>query len=431
MMGRIYNHKKDSKVKLSILYSICFFLLCLIYVYYINAFWEYIGFNYEFDTTKFVISIGVLFAFVVCTPSRMEVRSFFLNLALTIHLLPSLVLYSLAGMPTSSAMVVWLALMIVYVVSAIPVPRLKLPTLDQKRLMQVFSLATGGLIVALFAFGGGRNFNLDIRLVYELRDEASKAVPGIFSYLIPIFSKIIIPFGVVVSLYYRKFIVSIVLILYSIILFGISSHKSIVVYPISSFIVYFSIEKSKKYSYILYIFIFALLVSIFDSILYRNFNSESIWGWYTSIMVRRAIMVPSILDYYHIDFFSQNPYFFWASSRLTFGMINPPYDLTSPFLIGEAYFGSSQAGANTGYVGSGFAQAGMAGVAIYAIGVGMIVAILQSYGRYLGLPFVVAIMMTQIVTMISSTDFVTLFLTHGMLFSLVLLAMARPLHLGR
>jgi hypothetical protein len=112
-------------------------------------------------------------------------------------------------------------------------------------------------------------------------------------------------------------------------------------------------------------------------------------------------------------------------------MIKPPYDLTSPFLIGEAYFGSSEIGANTGYVGSGFAQAGMAGVAIYAIGVGMIVAILQSYGRYLGLPFVGAIMMTQVVTMISSTDFVTLFLTHGMLISLVLLAMARPLHLGK
>jgi hypothetical protein len=361
----------------------------------------------------------------------MEVRSFFLNLALTIQLLPSLVLYSLAGMPTSSAMVVWLALMIVYVVSAIPIPRLKLPTLDQKRLMQVFSLATGGLIVALFTFGGARNFNLDIRLVYELRDEATKSVPGIISYLVPIFSKIIIPFGVVVSLYYRKFIVSGVLIFYSVVLFGISSHKSIVIYPIFSIILFYSIKKSRKYSYILYIFIFSLFISFADSFLYKNFNSESIWGWYASIMVRRAIMVPSIVDYYHIDFFSQNPYFFWASSRLTFGMIKPPYDLTSPFLIGEAYFGSSEIGANTGYVGSGFAQAGMAGVAIYAIGVGMIVAILQSYGRYLGLPFVGAIMMTQVVTMISSTDFVTLFLTHGMLISLVLLAMARPLHLGK
>lgn len=214
-------------------------------------------------------------------------------------------------------------------------------------------------------------------------------------------------------------------------LFGLSSHKSIVLYPLLAVGAFYLLRKFNKYSYVLYIFIFAISIGFIDVAMREGSETESFWGWYASLMVRRALMTPSIIDYYYIDFFSHNPYFFWSSSRLSLGLVEPPYDLTPPFLIGEAYFGSSQAGANTGYIGSGFAQAGMAGVVLYSFGVGVTLAILQSYGRYLGLPFVASITTTQVVTMISSTDFVTLFLTHGMLISLVLLAMARPLNPGR
>ncbi len=79
--------------------------------------------------------------------------------------------------------------------------------------------------------------------------------------------------------------------------------------------------------------------------------------------------------------------------------------------------------ANTGFIGSGFAQAGMWGVFAYAVGAGLIVSILQTYSRYLGVPLVAAAMLIQFASMISATDFVTLFLTHGLFLALVILTL--------
>lgn len=417
---------KDSKGKLYILYLAYFVVFCYIYHYYVGEYYEYMGFNIDFNLRKFIISICIISIFITITPRSVDTRSFFLNIALTVQLLPSLVLYAMADKPTGSAMVVWMALLIVYAISAVPVPRLSVFELSQKHLMLGLALATGGIIAALFTLGGARNFNLDFRLVYEFREDAARELPGIFSYLIPIFSKIIIPFGVVVSLYYKRNIFLLVFILYSITLFGISNHKAILAYPVFSIAVYFVTSRMRSYTLFLYIFFLALIIGYLDAFLYISFNSESIWGWYASIMVRRAFMIPALIDYHYIEFFSNNPFFLWSPSRITFGLIEIPYDLLYPFLIGEAYFGSSETGANTGYVGSGFAQAGVWGVVLYACGVGMVIAILRAYGRHLGLPFVTAITAGQVVTMISSTDFVTLFLTHGMLVSLILLTMVRP-----
>lgn len=411
---------KDSKVFLFFIYSISLFLLYAIYYYYIYPVWNYIGFELDVNTRKILLSIFVLFGFVTITPSNVGVRGFFLNLALTIQLLPSLVLYSLGGKPTASALVVWVALLIVYAVSAIPLPRITVLRLGSKTLMWGLAVATGGLIVALGAVGAGANFNLDFRQVYDFRFEIVDNLPHVFLYLIPIFSKIIIPFGIVLSLYYGRLITSIMFFSSAVLLFGFSSHKGILFYPVLSIGVFYALRHFGKYSIVLVVFILALIVGFLDGIFFTNTDGESIWGWYASLLIRRALMIPALIDYHHIEFFSQNPYLFWSSSRLSLGLIENPYDLRSAAVIGEEYFGSADAGANTGYIGSGFAQAGIVGVAIYAVGVGFVLSILHSYGRYFGLPFIAAIMMGQVMTMLVATDFVTLFLTHGMLISLVL-----------
>jgi hypothetical protein len=63
---------------------------------------------------------------------------------------------------------------------------------------------------------------------------------------------------------------------------------------------------------------------------------------------------------------------------------------------------------------------------IYAVGVGFVIGALQAYGRYLGLPFVAAIVTSQALIMFTTTDFVVLLLTHGLLVSFLLLSMTNP-----
>ena len=114
------------------------------------------------------------------------------------------------------------------------------------------------------------------------------------------------------------------------------------------------------------------------------------------------------------------------------GLASNPYGgLAPPRVIGEVYFGSAATSANAGFVGSGFAQAGLVGSLIYAAGAGMVIAICDAYGRYLGPGLVAAAMIGQYAALITSTDFLTLFLTHGLLLALVLLALMKPAAPGR
>lgn len=417
--------KAKRKSVITLLYLILFLAVSLNYILYVNPSSAYMGFNIDIDVIRIIFSVCIIVIFSSLTPADDSVRAFFLNIILTIQLVPSLVLYSLAGKSTDLAFVIWVAIAIVYAVSALPMPRGRLMRINPRHLLWMLLVTTGGLIAALSFLGGFGNFNLDIRQVYEFRSAAAEALPGIFAYLMPIFSKIVIPFGLILSIYYRKYTYFFVFIAASIILFGVSNHRGIIIYPIMTIFIFYALNLSNQYSSVLILLISALVVAMIDSVLFFSIGQESIWGWYVDLFVRRGLMIPALLDYHHIEFFSENPKYFWASSRLSFGMVQNPYGIQSPNVIGEAYFNNVENAAGTGFIGSGFAQAGMVGVVLYSVGVGIVIAILQAFGRYLGLPLVAAVMIVQIATMLTATDFVTMFLTHGLFASFILLAIIR------
>lgn len=74
------------------------------------------------------------------------------------------------------------------------------------------------------------------------------------------------------------------------------------------------------------------------------------------------MFVPQILDYCYYDFFNNN-YLYWSNSFLK-GVLNYPYDVTSPRLIGEVYFNKEDMAANNGLISDGFSNAGWIGVLI-------------------------------------------------------------------
>lgn len=137
-------------------------------------------------------------------------------------------------------------------------------------------------------------------------------------------------------------------------------------------------------------------------------------------------MVPAMLNYFYIDFFSNNPPVFWSGSRISLGLLDYPYELAVPNLIGDAFLSNPKNSANTGYIGSGFSQAGILGVVLYSIGVGFVISLFNALGEKLGHAIVVAAVSAQIVTMVLSADFLTMFLTHGLLVSIVCLLAVRP-----
>ena len=82
--------------------------------------------------------------------------------------------------------------------------------------------------------------------------------------------------------------------------------------------------------------------------------------------------------------------------------------------------------ANAGMIGSGFSNAGVIGVAIYAMAIGFLISVLNAYGRRIGHAFVTAASLSTLFNLVTSTDLITAILTHGLLLLLLLLALFPP-----
>ena len=93
-------------------------------------------------------------------------------------------------------------------------------------------------------------------------------------------------------------------------------------------------------------------------------------------------------------------------------------------LIGQ--FRGTDASANNGYVSSGYAHAGIMGVFLYSLILGVIMSLLNSMTRNSDhLWFYLALVIVPIRAVVISSDLFTSLLTHGLLISILLIFLAR------
>lgn len=415
----IENSKKN-RVKVMSLYFIYYGLLCYLYIAYLSIDWAYAGFNIYIEPWNIVLSVAMLFLFAFMAPINGDVRSILLNIFVSIYLAPFLVLAAFGGHDLSSLLVVTVCSVVIFQVSRFRIPSVEFSKVSPVVFLAIIIFLSMMLLLLFYFFGGLTYFNLDFRDVYNFREDAAENLPPLFAYMSSAFSKFLIPLGVVAALIYRMPLVALGFVAISILFFGFTSHKSMVFYPLIAAVMYYTLNRSIDYSKILILLVVALTLCVVDIALMSLYGPESVWGWYTSLLLRRALFVPPLLDFYYLEFFSSHVPIYWADSRLTFGLIQNPYDMAAPYLIGNVYFGDDT-GANTGFIGSGFAQAGWFGALLYSTGAGLTLALLNAHGRRQGVAFISSVTAIQMTTMFTSTDFVTLFLTHGMLLAFVLL----------
>lgn len=413
---------KSSRAKIVFLYLIYYGILCYLYTDYLSDEWSYAGFDLYIDPLNIVLSTGALILFVFMVPIHRDVRSILLNIFLSTYLAPMLALSAFGGHPQSSLLVAVTCSFVMFRVSSFQIPSVELAKISPGVFLGIIIFLSVFLLLLFYFFSGFDHFNLDFREVYNFREDAEESLPPLFAYLASTFSKLLIPLGVVSALIYRLPLVALGFAAISILLFGFTSHKSMVFYPLIAAGIYYALNRSIDYSKILILLVIALAICVVDISWWRESGPDSIWGWYSSLLLRRSMFVPPLLDFYYIEFFSNHVPIYWADSRLTFGLFQSPYGLTAPYLIGNVYFGDDT-GANTGFIGSGFAQAGWFGALLYSVGAGLTLALLNAHGRRQGVAFVSAVTAIQVTTMFSATDFVTLFLTHGMLLAFLMLGL--------
>ena len=397
-----------------------FFALSAIYFFYISDIYNYNGFEHEavFDKIIFAL-LSIIFLYQIIGSSGF--KDIYFHIMLSFTYIPSMVLFGFGGGSYDFFIYSFLCcFMVILSASFFRVRSITLFALDEKQFLNILCILSFLYIISIIANGGLRYWNLDINAVYDFRDLAAKNLPGIFNYLSPIFGKVVVPFLICISMILKKRLYLFVGICCSIVIFGLTAHKSPLFYPFVIMMIYymaqFNLPKLLLGSLII---ICAFSYIDFENVLGWN---EGASGWiFGNFLSRRALMLPVLINSYFIDFFTSGNNYFWADSKFTFGLIDPPFDLSASFQISKIYFGSSEGQANTGWIGSGFGNAGLMGAMLYSVLIGYVLALFSSISKKVGRNFTISATFIVMFAIFTSTDFTTSLITHGLLFLIVFL----------
>jgi len=406
-----------------------FLVLFFGYEYFIVPKFGYEGYFFEPNNVNIFISLILMMILSLSTPIESgKPSTLFLHITLILVLIPMLVLFCAENKPWAyTFQSVAAYLVIILLLPLIQAKYIKLPSFDYNILATVLISFTVFYIAFIFAMGGWSYFNLDISKVYDFRTEAEENLGGIFGYISPLIGKVILPFSLLLSLITKRYFSVLLCILLSVIIFGLTAHKGPLFYPLFIVVIYFLLSNKNVIRNLSLVCIAVLAVSIVD-ILLSNIFDYYLFGWFGSLAMRRMFIVPGSINYMYYDFFSNNDFVFWSESKLTLGLLDYPYSIDTSHLIGLEYFGMYDAGANTGWLGSGYMHAGFISTLFYAFIISVVFSYIDKLAtRVHDRRLVVAGIFLPIITLITSSDLPTAFLTHGLFMNLILIGFLKRL----
>jgi len=401
--------------------------LALFYGYYVYLVpsWGYYGFLWHPDWTKIIEAMAwtTIISWILPVSIR-KPSDFYIHLQFLVPILPMLVMYGALALPRPFMHAVLFSFgVMLLIVKRIRFKPVRTPNINPKDL-QLLLLFIGYLVVASIIFQGGwRYFNIDLTKVYTYREAAASYLPSFYGYLNPWVSKVVFPFSLLLATLTRKKMQAFLALTGSVLMFGLTSHKGALFYPFVVLLFYWIVGRKKSLLLLLVGYCFVIILSLIDYWL------GVFQGWVATLMLRRSIFVPALLSFDYYDFFSRHGFVYWAQSKVAFGMLSYRYSLSIPHLIGLHYFNNPATGANTGWLGSGYANAGIMGMLIYAILIGGIFLLLDAYTIFHDQQVLIAIFVAPLLAVMVSSDLPTALLTHGTLIGLLLLTFFRTRHL--
>lgn len=402
--------------------SFCYCIsLAFAYILAVVPVFEYAGFVYIFSFPKILFAVILVSLLLYFMPKRLDKpSSFYLNLILFITLVPISLLYCLGGQDGSTFFAIAIGFAVILAIcSLLPAFVLPRPTRSSFSSLILLIIVVVACVYIYQIFQAGRLwFNFSLLDVYEYRDQSSQIIDqGIFSYLNVWMAKVLIPLLVAVSVWLRKYKETLLLCLLTVLVFGISQHKSVLFYPyivIASMIAF----RTRKSLVILPCSLASLAILI---IVFSGLSGDILLS---SLLIRRAFFVPAYLTYKYFEFFSDNQFVFWSSSFLS-SFISYPYDVSTANVIGR-YLGSVETAANNNFFASGFMHAGYFGLYFYSVMVGLILRVIDSLSaNKLPSIFSVAITLVPMFALVTSSDLTTALLTHGLGLSILFLYLFR------
>lgn len=140
----------------------------------------------------------------------------------------------------------------------------------------------------------------------------------------------------------------------------------------------------------------------------------------TTIAVRRLVLTAGMNTKYYFDFFTDHPFAFLGHGLFK-RWVEYPYHLSPPFLIGEVYFGDANLSANANVWADAYANFGLVGVLGYTVVLAAALLFVDTVAQGVTKGLAIA-GLAQSAFSLSNTALPTVFLTHGMLLAIFLVA---------
>lgn len=402
---------------LFMLHCLSYMALLLSYRAYLVTEWGYYGFSWNLNSMKLIESFLLLSFFSWLLPSRFRKPSdFFVHLLFLLPILPMLVLFAVLDASRTFLYASMFALMLILQLRHIKLPFLQLPRLPFDKWFWVILSIGYGVIFSLAVATGGA-FNFDLSQVYQYRLQSRTLLPTIYKYLAPWTGVVFFPFALVFAWRTRRIIGALLAVAGSILLFGLTSHKIYLLYPFAVAGLLIVLRLRLSTFWITFSYLLVIVLSVFDY--YVGIFGE----WLASLLLRRLIFVPAFLNYLYYEFFSDQGFVYWSYSKITLGLLPYPFDLPISRLVGIFYFGdiSSAINSNTGWLGSGYANAGVAGMIMYALIIGLLLSFIDSLRKVHDSLTLASTLFPLFFVLFTSSDLPTVLLTHGGLLALSIL----------
>lgn len=403
------------RLRLTIAAHTYFLILFGAYVFFVNPLFEYAGFALAADVFK-LLEVTAIYSFLICVlRTRVTYPSdVFSALLVFIAAAPLLIFYATNTVDRLHLYTIILPIIAIILASTTR-PKISISTIKLSTLTLFLSYLTLILVVGYFVGNGLlRNFNLDFDLVYEFRQEIEEQSSSrLFAYIQVWSAKVLGPFLLAIALYRRSVVGITSVICFHAFLFGVSSHKSVLFYPLVVVGIWFWLSRSSAVSY----FVWLLSLVVLSSTVWSVFT-ESLYP--ATYIIRRVLFVPAQLNFSYLEYFSINGFVWWSNSVLS-AFIEYPFDQNYTLLIGE--FTGSGAFANNMFLATGYMHAGIFGVFLYSLIFSFTLRFIDSVAGASRWPLwiSVSLVVVPIYTIITSADLLTGFTTHGLALALFLL----------
>ncbi|PAJ74470.1 hypothetical protein CJF42_10175 [Pseudoalteromonas sp. NBT06-2] len=413
-------------------YCVILLFRCILefsYIKLINPIYgsSYLHFGFNFSILEYLISWIFFLLSLFFLKSKMTKVSDFATLTLIVSVI---IPVSVISGYDAERSVVPLLLLFIPLISIWffcdfkAVKPLKLPQFKNSELiLKLTSWVMVSYLILLYILTGAVfNANLDFTKVYEFRDVNSKLTDfGVFSYLNIWAYKVFAAFLFCTSLLARRFGLCLVIFFIYTFFYAINNHKAVFFLPFLLLSIWYYFKKTNSALVIPLGLGFLIL-----SVLSINFFIDI--QYLASMVIRRLFFVPAGLTFDYYDFTNLYGHIYWRDSVLSF-LGGYQHDLPLSFAVGK-YLLSDELGANNGFVSSGYAHAGIFGVSFYSFVFAYILRLLDHVTEN-GIPLWLSLALTAIPirSMIISSDFFTVMLTHGLFITtLILLVMPKGKH---